>query len=231
MLTVRKAEDRGIFDYGWLKTAYSFSFADYYDPQNMGFHTLRVINEDRISPQRGFGQHPHLDMEIITYVITGALSHRDNMGNGSTIHSGDVQYMSAGSGVVHSEMNDSQAETHLLQIWILPNAKALAPRYDQKSFTREDKLNQLRLIVSGSGEADSIRIHQDVKLFASVMQRDQSCSYELEECRHGWLQMITGAIEVNGLALGAGDGLAVSEEQFISIEARQEAEFLLFDLI
>lgn len=232
MHTLRPSNERGSFDFGWLKTNHTFSFADYRDPNHMGFRSLRVINEDFIAPAKGFGTHGHNDMEIVTYVIRGSLSHKDSMGNGSSIHPGDVQYMSAGTGVTHSEFCESKTEeTHLLQIWILPNQKGYTPRYDQKQFLRDQKLNQLCLLVGDDGSGAPIEVHQDLKLFASILQQNQNISYSLQSDRHAWLQLIRGQLSVGSSTLSAGDGLAISEESNLAIQAtHDEAEFLLFDL-
>jgi redox-sensitive bicupin YhaK (pirin superfamily) len=234
MITFRRSEARGVAEHGWLKSFHTFSFANYYDPEHMGFRTLRVINEDYIQAGQGFGTHPHQNMEIITYVLSGALAHKDSMGNGSVILPGDVQYMSAGTGVTHSEFSEVRPGkpemTHLLQIWILPSEEGLTPRYDQKSFSREDKLGKLKLVVSGDGRADSITIRQDVSLFASILQPGQSVNYELQSNRHAWLQLITGEIDLSGKILKSGDAAAISQEKSISASAKIPSEFLLFDL-
>lgn len=231
MIQIRKSEDRGYADHGWLKAYHSFSFADYHDPEHMGFRALRVINEDRIGANQGFGTHPHRDMEIITYILDGELEHKDSMGNGSIIKAGEVQYMSAGKGVLHSEFNPSKNQTgHLLQIWILPNQKGLQPAYDQKHYTREQKLNQLKLIVSPTGEKESITIRQDAKIFASVLESQKTVVYDLNPKRFAWIQIAKGSLELNGKKLNAGDGAIVSEESLLRFKAETESEFLLFDL-
>lgn len=232
MHTLRASRERGYFDFGWLKTSHTFSFGDYRDPNHMGFRSLRVINEDFIAPAKGFGTHGHNDMEIVTYVIRGSLSHKDSMGNGSSIHPGDVQYMSAGTGVTHSEFCESKTEeTHLLQIWILPNQKGYTPRYNQKQFSRDQKLNQLCLLVGDDGSGAPIEIHQDIKLYASVLPQQKSLTYALSPQRHAWLQLIRGQLSVGSTFLSAGDGLAVSAESNLTLHSMKgDAEFLLFDL-
>lgn len=231
MITIRKAEDRGHFDFGWLNTYHTFSFGEYYDPRNMGFRTLRVINEDYVHPGRGFPTHGHRDMEIITYVLEGGLAHKDSMGNGSIIRPGDVQRMSAGTGVRHSEANPSQDESvHLLQIWILPDEMNAEPGYEQKRFEDEDKRGRLRLVASPDGSDDSVTIHQDARIYATLLDSSQKVIHELKPNRHAWLQVARGAIEVNGQSLKQGDGAAVSEERELTITGKEPSEILLFDL-
>jgi redox-sensitive bicupin YhaK (pirin superfamily) len=233
MITLRPAEERGHFNHGWLNTYHSFSFADYHDPKHMGFRSLRVINEDYVAPGNGFGTHPHRDMEIITYVLEGALGHKDSMGNGSAIRPGEVQKMSAGTGVLHSEYNHSPAqEVHLLQIWILPEKRGIAPSYEQKTFGRDEKLNRLRLVASPDASDGSVLIHQDAKLYSSILESGKSISHELATGRHAWLQVIEGGLTVNGKSLKTGDGAAISDESKVEITSTgdTEAEFLLFDL-
>lgn len=231
MITIRKSEDRGHADLGWLDTRYTFSFSDYYDPRFMGFRDLRVINEDLIAPGQGFPEHGHRDMEIITYMISGELSHRDSMGNGETIRPGEVQRMTAGRGVRHSEYSSPTDKTHLLQIWILPEAERLAPGYEQKAFPTEEKRAQLRLIASRGGGDGSVHINQDVKVYASILDTGQEISVKLDEQRHAWVQVISGQLTLNGEALNAGDGAAVSEENRLTITAAAaNTEFLFFDL-
>lgn len=232
MLKLRKAIDRGHFDHGWLKTYHSFSFADYHDPENMGFRTLRVINDDVVLQGEGFGTHPHRDMEIITYPVSGSLQHRDSMGNGSVIRRGEVQYMSAGTGVTHSEFNPSQEEvSHLLQIWILPDRRSYEPTYAQHKVTEEDKRNKLCLLASGTGELGSIQIRQDAKIFASVLEPQAVLGYQIDKKRHVWLQVVQGTVAVNDIKLETGDGLAVSEETHLQlVGGSTSAEVLLFDL-
>ena len=213
MIKVRKAEQRGHFDFGWLNTYHTFSFGDYYDPSHMGFRSLRVINEDVVAPGRGFPRHGHRDMEIFTYILEGALQHRDSMGNGSIIRPGDVQRMSAGTGVTHSEANPSSDETvHLLQIWILPAREGIEPDYEEKKFPAEEKRNRLRLIISPDGSEGAVKINQDARVFASVWTRARSWLHQLEPGRHAWLQVAAGSIQLNDIELKQGDGAAVSEE-------------------
>jgi quercetin 2,3-dioxygenase len=233
MITIRPSAERGHANHGWLDTHFSFSFADYYDPRQMGFRDLRVINEDVISAGRGFGMHPHRDMEILTYMIDGELSHRDSMGRGATIKRNDVQRMSAGTGVMHSEANQSQKPVHLLQIWLLPEAEGLKPSYEDRTFAPEEKHNQLRLIASHDGREGSTKIHQDASVYASVLDGGKSVSLDLKPGRHAWVQLISGQLDVNGTKLGKGDGAAISGERALQIASSSgngAAEFLLFDL-
>jgi redox-sensitive bicupin YhaK (pirin superfamily) len=231
MITIRRAEDRGHFDHGWLETYHSFSFAGYYDPRHMGFRSLRVINEDWVQPGRGFGTHPHRDMEIITYVLEGALEHKDSTGGGGVIRPGEVQYMCAGTGVTHSEFNHSRTEpVHLLQIWIEPAKEGLEPGYDQKTFDRETVRGRLTLIASPDGAEQSLSINQDARVYASVLEKGQQLSHDLAPGRHAWLQVARGRVQVNGQRLAAGDGAAVSDESRLSVTAEEPAELLLFDL-
>jgi hypothetical protein len=231
VIKIRKSDDRGHANHGWLDTHYTFSFSDYYDPRFMGFRDLRVINEDVIEPGQGFPRHGHRDMEIITYMISGELSHRDSMGNGETVHAGEVQRMTAGTGVLHSEFSSETDKTHLLQIWILPDQVRLTPGYEQKKFPAEDKRGKLRLIASRGGDDGSITINQDVGLYASIMNSGEEVSYELAPGRHAWLQLISGALVVNNEKLDAGDGAAISEETVLTLRASADnTEFLLFDL-
>lgn len=231
MITIRRSNERGHANHGWLDTHFSFSFADYYDPKFMGFRDLRVINEDRIEPAQGFPTHGHRDMEIITYVISGELSHRDSMGNGETVHPSEVQRMTAGTGVLHSEYSSPTDRTHLLQIWILPEKKNLQPGYEQKIFDREEKRGALRLIASRGGDDGSIHINQDVRLYASVLERGDEVAYQIANGRHAWIQLISGSLEINGERIEAGDGAAISEEERLALKSLAEnTEFLLFDL-
>ena len=228
MITIRKAEERGHFDHGWLDTSHTFSFADYYDDDFMGFRALRVINEDRVAPGRGFGTHAHRDMEIVTYVLDGALAHRDSMGNGSVIRRGDVQRMSAGSGVLHSEMNGSSDEpVHFMQIWILPERRGIDPGYEQKNYSDDERRNTLRLVASRDGRDGSVIVHQDASIYSSLL--DGTVSHDFASGRYGWLQVARGEVDVNGERLKAGDGAAISGESRITI-AGKKAELLLFDL-
>lgn len=231
MITIRKAEERGHFDFGWLNTYHSFSFGDYYDPDHMQFRSLRVINEDFVAPGRGFPTHGHRDMEIVTYILNGALEHRDSMGTGSIIRRGDAQRMSAGTGVRHSEANPSVDEpVHLLQIWILPQAQGLRPEYEEKKFADDEKRNQLRLIVSPEGSDGSVRIHQDAKIYASLLDKDRDVDHTLANGRSAWLQVAAGSVTLNGVALKQGDGAAVGGESSVRVSAQEPAEVLLFDL-
>ncbi len=232
MITIRPSEERGHANHGWLDTHYSFSFSDYYDPKHMGFRDLRVINEDWISAGRGFGKHPHRDMEILTYVVNGELTHHDSMGRGATLKRNDVQRMSAGKGVMHSEANQSDKPVHLLQIWILPNAEGLKPSYEDRTFSPEEKRNQLRLIASHDGRDKSTTINQDASVYASILESGQSVDLELKAGRHAWVQLISGQLQVNGKELTKGDGAAISGETSLQIASMGtgDAEFLLFDL-
>lgn len=231
MIYVRKSSERGHFDHGWLNTYHTFSFDQYYDPRFMGFRSLRVINEDFVAPARGFPTHAHRDMEIITYILEGALEHRDSMGNGSTIRPGDVQRMSAGTGVRHSEANPSQTESvHLLQIWIVPAEQSIAPGYEQTSFTEDERHGRLKLVASSDGREGSVTIHQDASLYASLLGESQEVTHELAAGRSAWVQVARGSVEVNGEQLEQGDGAAVSEERRLTIVGREAAEILLFDL-
>jgi redox-sensitive bicupin YhaK (pirin superfamily) len=234
MITLRPAAERGHFDHGWLNTYHSFSFADYHDPRHTHFRGLRVINEDTVQPGGGFGTHPHRDMEIITYILEGALAHKDSMGTGSTIVPGDVQRMSAGSGVLHSEFNHSRDElVHLLQIWIFPSERGLKPSYEQKTFAAEEKLNRLRLVASPDASDGSVILHSDAQIYGSLLEPGASVKHALAQGRGAWIQVVSGAIEVNGKRLAAGDGAAIENEELLTITGRSESgrsEFLLFDL-
>ena len=232
MRKIRLASERGHAQHSWLKSWHTFSFADYYDPQHMGFRALRVINEDIIQPASGFGTHPHRDMEIITYILSGTLTHQDNMGNQGTIQPGEIQYMSAGTGVRHSEYNHSDKElVHLLQIWIEPNVAGLSPRYGQRRFNPEELTNKWLLLASSSGEQESIEIRQDTKLFATLLEDRETLNYDCAPQRHLWLQVARGSLELDdGTTLQTGDGLAVSDETNLKVTGRKMAECLLFDL-
>jgi redox-sensitive bicupin YhaK (pirin superfamily) len=233
IITIRPSAARGHANHGWLDTHFTFSFANYYDPKHMGFRDLRVINEDRISAGEGFGAHPHRDMEILTYIIEGELSHRDSTGTEATIKQHDVQRMSAGTGVVHSEYNNSGKPVHLLQIWIMPEADDLKPSYEDRTFGREEKQNRLRLIASHDGRDGSTRINQDASVYASRLDSGKSLELALQPGRHAWVQLVGGELEVNGTRLAAGDGAAISEESTLtlaSVGSNGAAEFLLFDL-
>ncbi len=232
MVTIRKSAERGHAQLGWLDTRHTFSFAEYYDPRHMGFRALRVINDDRVAPRMGFPSHPHRDMEIVTYVLEGALAHEDSMGNGSVVRAGDVQRMSAGTGIVHSEVNASPSEPlHLLQIWILPESQGLRPSYEQKTFSESEKSGRLRRIVSRDGAEGSVSVHQDVDLYAMVLGSRQAVRHTLRPGRHAWLQVAGGTLTLNGQALEAGDGAAVSDEVTLEVAGRADrGEALLFDL-
>ena len=231
MIKVRRSDERGHADHGWLDTHHTFSFDRYYDPRFMGFRDLRVINEDYIEPKQGFPTHAHRDMEIITYVISGDLSHKDSMGNGTTIRPHDVQRMSAGTGVRHSEYSSETDKTHLLQIWILPETTNLEPSYEQKYFAPEEKKGKLKLVASRAGTDGSVTIHQDVSLYSSILSAGETVSYNLADGRHAWIQIVKGSLEINGEFLNAGDGAAISDETSLEIKAiEDDTEFLLFDL-
>ncbi|HZS44837.1 MAG TPA: pirin family protein [Blastocatellia bacterium] len=231
MIAVRPASERGHLNFGWLDTYHSFSFGEYYDYNHMGFSDLRVINEDYVSPGRGFPTHPHRDMEIITYVLDGALEHRDSMGTGSVIRPGDVQRMSAGSGITHSEFNHSKTElVHLLQIWIMPNKHGVKPSYEQKYYSADEKRGNLRLVASPDGSYGSVTINQDAKLFATILSPGQELTHKLENGRSAWIQVARGNVTVDGKELHHGDGAAVTDQNLLNLIAIDEAEVLLFDL-
>ncbi|HEX4341715.1 MAG TPA: pirin family protein [Polyangiaceae bacterium] len=230
-MKIRRSGDRGLADHGWLRSFHTFSFADYYDPANMGFRALRVINEDRVEAGRGFGTHPHRDMEIISYVLDGELSHKDSMGNGSVIRPGDVQRMSAGTGVRHSEFNPSQSDgVHFLQIWIVPDRAGHQPSYEQKSFSDEERAGKLRLVASNDGQGGSVSINQDAKLYAGTFGEGEKARYELPAGRHAWLHVARGTVTVQGETLGAGDAAAIDDAGPIDITGTSNGEVLLFDL-
>jgi redox-sensitive bicupin YhaK (pirin superfamily) len=231
MITVRLAKERGGGDHGWLNTRHTFSFSDYYDPRHMGFRSLRVINEDRVAPGRGFGTHGHRDMEILSYVVSGGLEHRDSMGNGEVIRPHEWQRMSAGTGVRHSEANASAEEpVHFYQIWILPESEGIRPGYEQRLFAPEEKAGRLRLVASGDGREGSLKIHQDVSVYNAVLKAGEEVEHRPESGRHAWLQVVRGSVELNGNGLGAGDGAAVSDEGALTIRAADDSEVILFDL-
>lgn len=230
MFEIIRSETRGAANHGWLDAKHTFSFADYHDQDRMGFGSLRVLNEDRIEAGKGFGTHPHRDMEIVTYIIDGALAHKDNMGNGSTIRQGELQRMTAGTGVLHSEFNPSDSTTHLLQIWIFPETKGLEPGYEQKFFGRDGKLNQWQMLGSRDGRGGSLTIHQDIALSATILEAGNSLEYAFEPGRRGFLQMIKGEIRLDDETLAAGDGVAISETTSIRIHSAAESELLLFDM-
>ncbi len=231
MITIRKSEERGHFDFGWLDTYHTFSFDQYYEAAYMHFRALRVINEDRVAPGNGFPTHSHRDMEILTYILSGALEHRDSMGNGSVIRPGDVQRMTAGTGVSHSEFNPSPTDpVHLLQIWIMPSARNLPPSYEQKFFSSEERAGRLRLIAAPDGAEGAVTINQDARVYASVMDAGETIVQPLDVDRHAWLQVARGAITLNDTQLDQGDGASISQEKQIQIAALEPAEVLLFDL-
>jgi redox-sensitive bicupin YhaK (pirin superfamily) len=233
MIRIRPSAARGHANHGWLDTYFTFSFANYYDSKHMGFRDLRVINEDRVSAGKGFGAHPHNDMEIITYIIEGELSHRDSTGTEATIRQDDVQRMSAGTGVVHSEYNHSDKPVHLLQVWIMPEADGLQPSYEDRTFPRTEKLNRLRLIASHDGRDGSTRINQDASVYASLLDSGKSLELAVQPGRHAWVQLVSGELDVNGTRLAKGDGAAISDESKLSLASvggDGTAEFLLFDL-
>jgi len=231
MIQIRKASERGHFDHGWLNTNHTFSFASYYDPKQMGFRSLRVINEDWIEGGQGFGMHPHKDMEIITYVLEGAIAHKDTTGGEGILRPGEVQTMTAGKGLFHSEFNASDKETlHLYQIWIMPEKSGLTPGYDQKEFPAAEREGQLRPVVTRDGRNGSLKINQDATLYASTLKPGEEVKLDLAPGRYAWLQVARGKVALNGQALAAGDGAALSNEQALAIRAESAAEVLLFDL-
>ncbi len=231
MLQIRKSEERGVANHGWLNSRHSFSFGHYHDPKHVGFGPLLVINEDKVAPAQGFGTHGHRDMEIISYVLSGALEHKDSMGTGSVLHYGDVQRMSAGTGVRHSEFNHSSGEpVHFLQIWIQPNVRGITPSYEEKHFTPESKLGQLRLIASSDGRDGSVLVHQDAAIYATIMTAGDSLKHELAPGRLGYVHVIRGEVTVNGTALNGGDALKLTGEALVTLEQAKAAEVLLFDL-
>jgi redox-sensitive bicupin YhaK (pirin superfamily) len=232
MMTIRPAGERGHAQHGWLDSHHTFSFADYYDEAHMGFRSLRVINEDRVAPAQGFGTHPHRDMEIISYVLEGGLEHKDSMGTGSVIKPGDVQRMSAGTGVRHSEKNASNDEgVHFLQIWIMPEKRGIDPSYEQKSFPLEERKGKLRLLASRDGREGTVTIHQDAAVYGGVLDRGEAASFELKPSRQAWVHLARGSLSLNGQALGPGDGAAVSGESKLELVGQGgPAEVLVFDL-
>ena len=231
MLTIRKSQDRGHANHGWLDSFHSFSFAGYHDPAHMGFGNLRVINEDRVAGGAGFGTHGHKDMEIISYVLSGELAHRDSMGNVETIPPGDVQRMSAGRGVMHSEFNHKAEETtHFLQIWLLPNERGIAPGYEQKHFDAADKRGRLRLVASPDGADGSVTVHADARLFAGLFDGAETATLALDPARKGYVHLVRGALEVNGRPLAAGDAVLIEGESALELARGRDAEVLVFDL-
>ena len=231
MLTIRRSNERGHAQHGWLDSRHTFSFADYHDPAHMGFRALRVINEDRVQPAMGFGTHPHRDMEILSYVLEGGLAHKDSLGTGSTIRPGDVQRMTAGTGVTHSEANASSTEpVHFLQIWLLPEQHGLAPSYEQKHFAESQRRAGLQLVASKDGRQGSLTVHQDVSVYDALLGPKQRAELALGKGRHAWVQVARGSVKLNGETLGAGDGAALSGEPGLALEGLEEAEVLVFDL-
>jgi redox-sensitive bicupin YhaK (pirin superfamily) len=231
MMVIRPGAARGHFDHGWLDTYHTFSFASYHDPEHMGFRSLRVINEDRVKAGEGFGTHAHRDMEILTWVLEGALAHKDGMGHGSVIRPGDIQRMSAGTGVTHSEFNPSPDErVHFLQIWLLPSERGLPPGYEQKHFAPEERRGRLRLIAARDGRGGAVTIHQDADLWTSLLTSGEAVRHALVPGRYAWVHVARGSVTVNARALGAGDGAAVSDETTLEIAATADAELMLFDL-
>jgi redox-sensitive bicupin YhaK (pirin superfamily) len=231
MIRIRRAAERGHANHGWLDTYHTFSFADYYDPSQMGFRSLRVINEDRVLANQGFGMHGHRDMEIVTYVLEGALEHRDSLGNGSVLRPGELQHMTAGTGVRHSEFNPSRSEpVHLYQIWLLPDRAGRQPSYEQRAFPEQERQGALRLVASPDGADGSLTIHQDARLYLSTIQSGEALAHVLAPGRYAWLQVLRGKVALNGQSLSAGDGAAISEEQRLDMRAQDDSEVLLFDL-
>jgi redox-sensitive bicupin YhaK (pirin superfamily) len=232
MLTIRKSADRGHLNHGWLDTYHTFSFGDYYDPQHMGFRSLRVINEDRVAPGEGFGMHGHRDMEIVTYVLSGALEHKDSLGHGEVLRPGELQHMSAGSGIRHSEFNPSATEpVHLYQIWLLPRAAGLQPSYSQKAFAAAGRGGRWQLVASPDGAEGSLMIQQDARIYLAELKPGGELPYELNDQRHAWLQVLRGAVEVNGMPLATSDAAAVSHESRLAIHGTAPAELMLFDML
>ncbi|MGC3981702.1 MAG: pirin family protein [Steroidobacteraceae bacterium] len=231
MNTIRRSNERGYADHGWLKSFHTFSFADYYDPQHVHFGPLRVINEDRVAAGAGFGTHGHRDMEIISYVLDGALAHKDSMGNGSTLRPGDVQRMSAGRGVRHSEFNGSTTDpVHFLQIWIMPNAQGIEPGYEEKHFTAEDKRGRLRLIASPDAADGSVLIHQDARVYAGLFDGEESARLDVQSGRGIYVHLVRGELKISGHTVTTGDAIAISDDKELTLEAGKEAEVLVFDL-
>ena len=230
-LNIRRADKRGHADHGWLNSHHTFSFADYYDPAQMGFRSIRVINDDRVSSGKGFGTHPHRDMEIFSYVLEGALEHKDSLGNGRVLKRGEIQLMSAGQGVTHSEFNPSPSEPlHFLQIWILPNARGIAPSYEQKRFSAQDKRGALRLVVSPDGAMDSVTIHADARLYAGLFDGNEGQQLSLDAQRLTYVFVARGSLRANAVSMAAGDALLLTNEQLLTLADGKDAEVLVFDL-
>jgi redox-sensitive bicupin YhaK (pirin superfamily) len=231
MLQVRRASERGHLNHGWLDTYHTFSFGDYYDPEHMGFRALRVINEDYVAAGMGFGTHGHRDMEIVTYVLEGALQHKDSMGNGETLRPGEFQRMSAGTGIRHSEFNGSPTEAvHLYQIWLLPEKAGIQPSYEQKFFADDEKRNRFRVVASPNADDGSLKIHQDASIHLALIDAGKEIEYPLKAGRHAWLQVLRGSVAVNGVSLQTSDAVAVSEESKLAVVGKTSAEVMLFDL-
>lgn len=231
MIQIRKASDRGAADHGWLRTFHTFSFGSYHDRNHMSFRSLRVMNEDWVAPGQGFGTHPHHDMEIVTYVLEGALEHRDSMGNGEVLNPGEFQRMTAGTGITHSEFNPSDSQpVHLYQIWLLPERKGLEPSYEQKRFPKEERHNRWQLVASRDAANGALRIHQDARIYLAELDAGQQLSHALETGRHAWLQVLRGAVTLDGHPFATSDGAAISDESELAIEATEPAELMLFDL-
>lgn len=231
MIQLRQADQRGHANHGWLDTHHTFSFASYQDPRHTQFRALRVMNEDRVAPGAGFGTHPHRDMEIVTYVLSGALEHRDSMGNGEVLRPGEFQRMSAGTGITHSEFNPSSAEpVHLYQIWLLPERKGIEPSYEQKAFPSDGRHNRLQLVASRDAAEGSLRIHQDARIYLGQLDAEATLQHQLAAGRHAWLQVLRGALTLDDVELGTSDGAAISEETTLAIQASEDAEIMLFDL-
>ncbi|MFO0878573.1 MAG: pirin family protein [Gemmataceae bacterium] len=231
MLQVRRSAERGHFDHGWLDTYHTFSFADFFDPEHMGFRSLRVMNEDRIAGGRGFGMHPHRDMEIVTYVLTGQLQHKDSLGNGAVLRAGELQRITAGRGILHSEFNpDSHEPVHLYQIWLLPRNRGLEPGYEQKKFDLAGRQGRLQLVADPDGQDGALRIQQDARLYLGDLQPGQELAHTLAQGRHAWLQVLRGEVQVGSHRIQAGDGVAFSQEPLVHLTAPAQAEVLLFDL-
>ncbi len=232
MISLRPAAERGHASHGWVDTWHTFSFADYYDPAHVRFRSLRVMNEDRIAAGMGFGTHPHHDMEIVTYVLDGALEHKDSMGNGEVLRPGEFQRMSAGTGITHSEFNPSDSQpVHLYQIWLFPERKGIEPSYEQKAFSAEGRRNGMQLVASRSGEAGSLKIHTDASVYLADLTPGSSLDFMLSPNRHGWLQVLKGSVVLNELSLGTSDGAAISETEQLRIESKSGAEIMFFDLV